>query len=356
MRKILICPLNWGLGHASRCIPIIDKLKEKNHIIIASDGEAFLLLKKEFPQLQTLELPSYKIKYAEKGNYFKWKLLLSIPKIARAVLKENKLINLWIKEFEIDAIISDNRLGCYSTQIPSIYMTHQLNVLTGSTTKLSSWAHQYFIKKFDQCWVPDYETEPNLAGKMSHTNNPKLNLIYIGVLSRLQEKKITKKYDLMIVLSGPEPQRSLLEKKLIEEIENFEGTIIFVKGILAQDQEIKHVTKTTYYNFMTSEQIEESYNESEIILCRSGYTSIMDLAKMNKKAFFIPTPGQTEQLYLAHKLMQEGIAPYSFQDDFKIEHLKELSKYKGFSYKETSPDWDLLFSIFEKKNSQALRN
>ena len=184
MTKILICPLNWGLGHASRCIPIINKIKEKgNEVILASDGDALLFLKKEFPDLKTLNLSSYKIKYAKKGKLLKWKLLLSIPKIALAVFREKKQINKWIAEYEIDAIVSDNRLGCYSNQIPSIYITHQINVLTGNATKLSSGVHKYFIKKFDQCWIPDHEKEPSWAGKMSHTKIAGLKTIYIGVLS-----------------------------------------------------------------------------------------------------------------------------------------------------------------------------
>lgn len=349
MTKILICPLNWGLGHASRSIPLIDKLKEKNYtVVIASDGDALLFLKKEFPKIQTLELPSYEISYSKKGFLLKWKLLFSIPKIANAVLKENKLIDKWIEEFEIDGLISDNRLGCYSSKIPSIYITHQVTILTGITTKLSSWLHQYFIKKFNQCWVPDHEGEPNLSGKMSHTNKPELNIDFIGPLSRLQKTNSPIVFDLMILLSGPEPQRSLLENKLNEEIKTFEGKVIFIKGVFTSKQEIKTVKNTTYYNYMTSDQIERSYNQSKLVICRSGYTSIMDLAKLEKKAFFIPTPGQTEQLYLAQKLEQEGIAPYAFQDDFKIENLKESSNYKGFNSKETDTNWDQLFSVFNK--------
>ena len=346
MKKILICPLNWGLGHASRCIPIINSIKEKDYkLIIASDGDALLFLKKEFPEAQILELPSYGISYSRKGFLLKWKLLFSIPKIANAVLKENKLMDKWIEEFEIDGIISDNRLGCYSSKIPSIYLTHQVNVLTGITTKLSSGLHHYFIKKFDQCWVPDYEDEPNLSGKMSHTNKPELNIHYIGPLSRLQKTNSPTVFDLMILLSGPEPQRTLLEKKLNEEIKTFEGKVIFIKGVFSSKQEIKTIKTITYYNYMTSHQIERSYNQSKLVICRSGYTSIMDLAKLEKKAFFIPTPGQTEQLYLAQKLEQEGIAPYAFQDNFKIDNLKKTSNYKGFTAKNFDTNWDQLFSI-----------
>ena len=159
----------------------------------------------------------------------------------------------------------------------------------------------------------------------------------------------------MIILSGPEPQRALLEKKLKEAIKTYDGKVIFIKGVVEQIQKIKKTKNTTYYNFMTRSQIEESYNQSKVVLCRSGYTTIIDLAKLNKKAFFIPTPGQTEQLYLAQKLEQEGIAPYDFQDDFNIENLKKIANYKGFNYREETLDWELLFRVFDlKKNTQIL--
>ncbi|WP_366185258.1 glycosyltransferase [Flavobacterium ovatum] len=347
---ILIAVLNWGLGHATRCIPIIQKLQESNFTpIIASNGMALALLKKEFPQIKHLELPSYQIEYPKRKILFKWKLIQSLPKIAKAVLDENKIVQEWINQYDIDGIISDNRLGCYSTKIPSVYITHQINVMTGSTTWFSSILHQYFIKKFNTCWVPDLQQSINLAGKLSHTQKGKLNLTYIGPISRFQKKERPIQYQLMIILSGPEPQRSLLETKLITEIVTFNGSVLFVKGIVTKDQIIERVRNTTYYNYMNSEQLEEALNESELILCRSGYSSIMDLAQLEKKVFFIPTPGQFEQEYLAEKLEADGIAPYMSQDYFSIEALNKTTLYSGFVNLETTVEWTALLNIFNKK-------
>ncbi|RTY97034.1 glycosyltransferase, partial [Flavobacterium bomense] len=324
-KTILIAPLNWGLGHATRCIPIIKALQENNYIpIIASDGIALELLQKEFPYVQTLKLPSYKIEYAKNGKNFKWKLLKNFPEMIKAIWKEEKKVRKWIKKYDIDGIISDNRLGVFSKKIPSVYLTHQLNVMTGTTTWFTSILHQQIIKKHNECWVPDLEGIPNLTGKLGHIENPDFNLKYIGPLSRMHKKETPKLYDLMIILSGPEPQRGLLEDKLKVEILGYKGDVVFVKGIIEKDQKKEQVENVTYYNFMNSRQLEQTFNESETVLCRSGYTTIMDLVKLEKKVFFIPTPGQYEQEYVAKKLKEEGLVPYAKQDDFRIEDLKEI--------------------------------
>ncbi|MEL1239662.1 glycosyltransferase [Flavobacterium flavipallidum] len=346
-KTILVAPLNWGLGHATRCIPIIKALQENNFIpIIASDGNALDLLKKEFPYLKFLELPSYEIEYAKNGRYFKWKLLKNCPKIIEAILEEKKLVKKWIKKHDIDGIISDNRLGVFSKKVPSVFITHQLNVMTGNTTWLSSILHQNIIKKYTECWVPDNEGELNLAGELSHLKNHDLNIRYIGPLSRMHYKKTEKKYDLMILLSGPEPQRSMLEEKLKKEILHYNGNVLFIKGIIEKEQKKEQTENVTFYNFMHSRQLEQALNESNIILCRSGYTSIMDLAKLNKKAFFIPTPGQYEQLYLAKKLKKEGLVPFATQDNFCIENLDEIDNYKGLSEIKSSNNWNEIFNVF----------
>ena len=348
-KTILIAPLNWGLGHATRCIPIIKALQENNYIpIIASDGNALELLKKEFPYVQTLKLPSYQIEYAKKGKNFKWKLLKNFPEMIKAIWKEEKKVRKWIKKYEIDGIISDNRLGVFSKKIPSVYLTHQLNVMTGNTTWFTSILHQHIIKKHNECWIPDIEGTQNLTGKLGHIVNPDFNLKYIGPLSRMHKKDVSKRYDLMIILSGPEPQRALLEEILKIEILGFNGKIVFIKGIIEKDQKKEQIENVTYYNFMNSRQLEQTFNESDIVICRSGYTTIMDLVKLDKKVYFIPTPGQYEQEYLAKKFQEEGLVPYSKQDEFCIDNLKELDKYKGLPVLDTRINWENLFKVFEE--------
>ena len=346
-KNILVAPLNWGLGHSTRCIPIIRALIDNNfNPILASDGIALELLKKEFPDLQTLELPSYQIEYAKNGKNFKWKMIKNSPKMIKAILAEKKIVKNWVNEYKLSGVISDNRLGVRSKKIPSVFITHQLNVLTGNTSWLTTILHQNIIEKFNECWVPDFEFKPNLTGKLGHLKKTNLNLKYIGPLSRIKKIDLPIKYDLMILLSGPEPQRTMLEEKLSKDVKNFKGKTIFIKGVVEKEQTIEQFGDVTFVNFMNSQEIEIAFNESELVLCRSGYTTIMDLAKLGKKAFFIPTPGQFEQEYLAKKLKRNGLYPYANQDDFRIENLLEIDLYKGIQTVENNINWAELFGVF----------
>lgn len=348
-KKILIAPLNWGLGHATRCIPIINALLENGfEPIIASDGVAMELLKKEFPNLRHHVLPSYDIKYAENGKNFKWKLFLQIPKMITAVVNEKKSVEKLVDELQIDGIISDNRLGVHYKRVPCVFMTHQLNVLTGNTSYLTTKIHHYFINKFNECWIPDYATSPNLSGELGHLKKPLKHLRYLGPLSRIHKKELPKKYDYFVLLSGPEPQRTLLEEKLRKEFQSINKPTLFVKGVVENEQKISQEGNVTFYNYMNSKELEIAFNESDLIICRSGYTTIMDLAFLGKKAFFIPTPGQYEQEYLAKKLKSENIVPSCKQEKFKIEKLDKVSMYRGLQTfnNGTAVSWSQLFRLF----------
>lgn len=348
-KKILVAPLNWGLGHATRCIPIIRALEENGFTpILASDGIALEILKKEFPRLTALELPSYKIEYPKNGKNFKWKMLWNLPSMTKAVVREKKIVSEWIRQYDLEGIISDNRFGVFSKEVPSVFITHQLNVLTGNTTWLTSKLHRTIITKFSECWIPDVEGSVNLSGRLGHLKNPVgLRLKYIGPLSRFKAEALPKKYDLMVILSGPEPQRGMLERQLANEIGNYESKVVFVRGVVEAEQKQTHADNVTFYNFMTSAELEKAFNESRLVLCRSGYTTIMDLAILGKKAFFIPTPGQFEQEYLANKLMEDGFAPYAKQYDFSIGQLAQADKYNGLPKVPSTVDWKRLFSLFD---------
>jgi uncharacterized protein (TIGR00661 family) len=349
-KRILVAPLNWGLGHAARCIPIISALIANDfEVIIASDGDALKLLKKEFPRLLSLDLPSYRIEYSKKERYFKLKFLKQLPKLFKNIKLEQVSIKIIIKDYKIDGIISDNRFGVYSKEIPSVYITHQLHVLSGITTWLTSKMHQRIIKKFNECWIPDTDNKDNLSGKLGHLKHLSIPIKYLGVLSRFKKIKTEKIYDVLILLSGPEPQRTILEDLLLKQIKDFKGTILFVKGTVEERQTVYKNNNITLVNYMQSDELEIVINQSELIISRSGYTSILDLAKLGKKAFFIPTPGQFEQEYLAKLLANKGIIPYSKQNDFTIDKLDALKNYTGFETIENAIDFKALFSLFKSE-------
>ncbi|MUU78613.1 glycosyltransferase [Winogradskyella sp. HL2-2] len=346
-KRILVAPLNWGLGHATRCIPIINALIEHNfEPVIASDGVALQLLKKEFPNLTAFELPSYNITYSKKAKGFKTKLIKDSPHLLKTIKKEKKAVFKLIVNEGISGIISDNRFGVRHKSIPSVFITHQLRVLSGSTTWFSSKMHQKIILKFDECWVPDHNGISNLSGRLGHVDNFDATIKYLGPLTRFKKQNTVTKYKLLVLLSGPEPQRTFLEEKLLNDLNKFEGNVLFVKGKIEAVQHKEVINNITTYNFMASKQLETAINESELILSRSGYTTIMDLAKLEKKAFFIPTPGQFEQEYLAKKLDSEGITPYCEQDNFDINLLKNVDTYSGFKFEEYELNYHKLFRLF----------
>jgi UDP:flavonoid glycosyltransferase YjiC (YdhE family) len=348
-KKILVAPLNMGLGHATRCIPIIEALD--NHgfePVIASDGAALALLKKEFPEIQAFELPPCRIDYALKGTFFKVKQLLGMPRILRYAASERRFVAEIVKKHDIQGIISDSRPGTRHAGIPSVFITHMLNV-PGDTMLITAELHKQFIRQYDECWIPDVKTGPNLSGKLGHTDEASLKLKYIGPVSRLHKKTVEKLYDLMVLLSGPEPYRSQLEEKLVKELQSYKGRIIFIRGIVEAEEKKEQKGNILYYNFMNTALLEETFNASETVLCRSGYSSIMDLSKLGKKALFIPTPGQYEQEYLAKKMRKAGLAPFSTQKSFKAKDLKKVALYKGLKEVSSIAKWKDLFSLFEGK-------
>ncbi|WP_375240178.1 glycosyltransferase [Polaribacter sp.] len=343
--KIIIAPLNWGLGHATRCVPIINALLENNYQpIIASDGSSLEFLKKEFSNLEFLELPSYNISYHKN---LKLTLLLQIPRILATVKKEQEVINNFINaNKDVIGVISDNRFGVRSKVVPSIYITHQVNVLSGFTTVLTSKVHQKIINKFDQCWIPDHKNG-ELSGRLSKIENSKYK--FIGALSRFSKTTIKdSKVDVLVVLSGVEPNRTLLEHKLISEFKNDARNIVFVLGKVENDQKKWTSNNSVFYNFLLSKELEQKINEAEIVICRSGYSSILDLYTLEKKVFFIPTKNQPEQEYLAKYLEQKGIAPFANLEDFNKKMLNNLSNYTGFKSKKSILS-SSLFSLFHGK-------
>lgn len=330
MKKILITPLNWGLGHATRCMPIIDALLEKGcEVIIGTDGRALHLLEKEYPTLEIIELPAYDISY--RSNNMMRNIAPQLFKILKVIRKENIAVQKIVTEKGIDAIISDNRYGCYSKNVHSIFMTHQLNIKIPNRLVESGVAffNQQLIQQFDECWIPDFEDENNsLSGHLSHQHGMK-KVTYLGGLSRFKYFETIKQYDILIILSGPEPQRTYLEEKLLKQAKSLNAKTLFVKGKTEENPEPQISGNVTILPFLTAKALNQAILESEIIITRSGYSTIMDLAALGSKAVLIPTPGQTEQEYLADYFHKKRIFHTQSQDDFDLE--QALMESQGFT-------------------------
>jgi UDP:flavonoid glycosyltransferase YjiC (YdhE family) len=303
---ILVAPLDWGLGHATRLIPIIKFLENKKvNVILAASGRSRQLLKEEFPALPILDLPSYNIRYSKNASLTGLKLLAQIPHASRVMRKENKLLEKYIREFNLKAVISDNRPGLYSCEIPCVYITHQIEIKTGVgwLDRIASIVHQKWIRNFDTCWIPDKEANGGLAGALSHPQRKTgFNYSYIGCLSRypkIPPSPKTTKLKLLFMLSGPEPQRSILEQKLLDQSKGLDAEIDIVRGLPGEKEYAFNDPSIRFFNHLPAEQLGKLIAECTLVVARSGYSTAMDLAMLQKKAILIPTPGQAEQTYLS---------------------------------------------------------
>ncbi len=340
--RILVAPLDWGLGHATRCIPIIRKLLEQNcDVWLAGEGAQEQLLKTEFPDLPILSLPGYRIRYAKTRRGLIWKMIVQGPKMRRAIQYEHRWLKKAINEFGFDAVISDNRYGLYHSEIPCIFITHQLTIKSSVgkwTEKILQKSNYRYINQYSACWVPDLAGENNLAGELSHPSiKLSIPVHYIGLLSRFQKKepidhfRIEKKNHLLIILSGPEPQRTILEEKMITDIGHYNGTATIVRGLPGSASLIPSTNMIKFYNHLPAYELSVEMQEAEYVIGRSGYSSVMDIVALQKKSILIPTPGQTEQEYLGKSLMGKSRAVCISQKDFSLH--TALSAAKNFEYK-----------------------
>ena len=335
-RRILLAPLDWGLGHATRCIPIIRSLQEQgSEVVLASDGAVAALLCNEFPEIKIKILKGYGIRYSKNASLF-GSMLQQLPGILQSIKAEQQWLSDLLKKESFDLIISDNRPGFYSKLVPSVYITHQLLIHSGKgkwLNRLLQQLHSRYMKKFTEVWVPDMEAENNLAGELSHPLRPIIQPVYLGLLSRMQITSSKPMYDLMILLSGPEPQRTILEEKLIGQMSTFKGTVLLVRGLPnSSTSSLQQPEHTTVYNHLAANELQQFICASQLILCRSGYTTLMDLVRLKKKAVLIPTPGQPEQEYLAHYMQEQQLFPYLSQNETTIQRAVSLST--SFNYQQ----------------------
>lgn len=345
-KRILVAPLDWGIGHATRCIPIIKALIEHEfEVVIAADNRPLHLLTTEFPNLEVIRFCGYNVKYS---TYIPMSLsiILQVPKILYGIRKEHTAIKRIIKDYNIDGIISDNRFGLSNKKVPCVFVTHQLQIQTPILTNAIQNLNYQFINKFNTCWIMDDE-KVNLAGELSKPRVLPNNSVYIGPQSRFEYTETEKKYDFLAIISGPEPQRTVLEKGLVKSLKDKKEKSLIVLGKPELKTE-KQVGSLSIKSHLKANDLNKAIMQSELIICRPGYSTIMDLSKLGRKAIFIPTPGQTEQEYLANYFLDNNFAYSEKQNKFELElAIKESVKYKGINRLiDIKTNWEQLFSLF----------
>ncbi len=328
-KTYLVCPLNWGLGHAARLMPIIHKLLNKsNQVILCGDGNALEYLKKEFPELNTITLRDISIHFSPKGSIIN--LLKIIPQLIYRVVYEHRAIKNIIKKYDVDIIISDNRYGLWNNKIHSIFITHQLMVKLPKPLSFFEPVINKLVKtiinQYDECWIPDYpDLNNNLSGDLAHKFQVPSNSKYIGPCSHFSclnnSTPPKSSYDIVAIISGPEPARSDFENCIIKTIQktNFKTLIIQGKPMIVSSNTHHNITRVSS---LPSSEIKGIIKNSKLIISRAGYSTIMDFDYLNIKAILIPTPGQTEQEYLAHYQSKNHF--FCLQKNFNISFLKEI--------------------------------
>lgn len=316
--RILVAPLDWGIGHSTRCVPVIrELLRQGAEVYIASNGRPLKVLQREFPDLPALTLPRYDVKYPFRSIILN--MLLQLPRLLWAVFAEHRIVNRWVRRYDLDGIITDNRLGCYSSRVPTVFITHQVHLKAPDEqlARFTNRINHAFMRRYSRCWIPDWDGAQNLSGTLSRPSiHP--HTFYTGPLTRLRPVRADIQYDALILLSGPEPQRTYVEKAILKQAAGLPYKLLLVQGKPEADQAMTGPENVKIVPFLDAPDLSRAISESRMVVCRSGYSTVMDLAALGKRALYIPTPGQPEQEYLAEYLGDRGASLWQNQEGIRL--------------------------------------
>ncbi len=378
--KILICPLDWGLGHATRCIPLIRVLQKHGHqVIVGAAGGGQRLLAAEFPGLEIFSFPGYRVRYSKSPAFFLPVMLMQLPSILDGLYREGFQLRRMVAERKPDLVISDGRYGVFTRVVPCIFVTHQIYLRVPGRIPGIAWVERLALKlnlallrRFREVWVPDFPGSKSLSGDLSHghTNSSDLsNVIFIGPLSRFGkddgaqgESNAEIRADVLAMVSGLEPQRGLFEAALRRELEKMPGTRVLVRGLPdATDQNPSKIFSLRVgglneFNHLPGKTLATLLKDAGMVVARSGYTTVMEMAGMDvRAAVLVPTPGQTEQEYLADHLEQSATAMRMDQDELNLFWAREnLGNYTGFGTWSATREGAVPFSLTEFISSHKL--
>jgi len=335
-KKVCISPLDWGLGHATRCIPLIEAFKALDYkIYIATSGPQEVILKQAIPYAHFLPLPGYQIRYTKNKYLLFFALLWQLPKMIYHIWQEHQWLKKAQQVYQFDILISDNRFGFFHKQIASVFITHQLYLQTPFvwTSRLYQKILYRWLKNFSSCWIPDTQAAPGLSGTLAHPNKmPSTPFWYMGVLSRwngvdnIKEENAENEITFLAIVSGPEPQRTLFEKQIWEQGNALGKKFVLVAGLPSQSLYKKVSDCGVCYHHLDSQALAKQITSAKYIIGRGGYTSLMELIGFQKKLILVPTPGQTEQTYLAAHWCKQHWAVSCEADAFQLGAAIEMAK------------------------------
>lgn len=332
-KKILVAPLDWGLGHAARSVPLIKVLCSKNDVIIACGPSAYGFLQKELPDLEIIKIDDWRIRYPKhKINFFT--ILGWIPVMLRNSIHEHRFVKRIIRSRGIDCIVSDNRYGLLYKGLECYIITHQVYPKMprgfGFLENFGGWMFKKYLSRFNKVLIPDFERGDNLSGSLAADRDlPPEKFVRIGILSRFNYSQAGTpafhQIPVLVLMSGQENQRTVLENKIIAALDGLELNVLFVRGVGESRPTINNTKNITFRNLLSGNELRDALMAAELIICRAGYSTLCDVVALKKRAVIIPTPGQTEQEYLAERLdCRFGFRSLSQDYDLFTVRLREM--------------------------------
>ncbi|HIP37589.1 MAG TPA: hypothetical protein EYG85_12130 [Crocinitomix sp.] len=293
-KVILFSALDWGFGHTTRCVSLIQHLlAHSNQIIFAGNTTQIAFIKKEFPLVKTEFIKGYNIRLSSKKSTYV-QILNQLFKIYNAIKKEQKWVENFITKHSVNVIISDNRYGFRNPAIKSIFMGHQLNIYVPNFRKFVNKKLSKYVNRFDKCWIVD-DKQHHLAGDLSNPMYLTIPFEYIGLLNRFKPKQQNLTYDYLVIVSGAEPENTIFLKE-VELLFKITNQNIAIVSTTTSDNNIKNAT---YFYYPTTKELDQLISQSKIVISKAGYTTLMEMVALNKLCYLIPTKGQYEQQYLS---------------------------------------------------------
>jgi UDP-N-acetylglucosamine transferase subunit ALG13 len=326
-------------------VPVIRYLLEKGcRLSVAGNEWQRQYIENTFPGIHTIHLDGYNVWYSKNGSSFLPALMMQLPRLAHTIMQEHEWLKHAVDKFGFNGVITDNRYGLYHATVPNVILTHQVVPQTGWGKLPDSVLHTLHDKRlscFKDCWIVDAEHGPNLAGSLSRPSVMPANATYIGLLSQYRRTTVSEEH-LLVLLSGPEPQRGMLSDMLWEQLKNYNGKIVFVEG--SNDVPERDVpANMEYHKRLNADKLTPLIAAASMVICRSGYSTLMDLLAMDKKAIIIPTPGQAEQEYLGKYLHEHDVFYCAHQKHLDI--MASLNNTEHFPF--NKPETKNVFEQFK---------
>ena len=349
--KVLVAPLDWGLGHATRCVPVIREfLNQGAEVELAVVRSNAALLRGFFPNLRQRLAPSYNIVYPKHGYNMGLWLVKNGVHLRTVMNYEHRFAEEMVARYHYDVLVSDNRFGFYSRNAKSIYMTHQRRIafpkMLSAFEPLGMLWHASVMKHFDEVWVPDLPETPGYAGSLSHVKACPVPVKYVGALSRFEGEDLKlnadERYRFVAVVSGVEPARTRFENALRKTLVKLPGRHAVILGRPSAGVQKTSEQNLDLFTHLPDNEFASVVKNAQWVISRGGYSTVMDMAVLGAKCVFVPTPGQYEQVILGRDLAREGFAATIDESKFSTETLLATISEKGNVALPKPSDSDLL--------------